>query len=154
MEFTFGLYRVDVDVEKTKNIYKRLPLVSESCPCEYCSNYEAAADNLHPDIHAFFNSIGADIKKPTEVYVNYENDDGTIYYGGFYHVCGTLLSHDGDDASSIDIGDDRDPYEVCENFRVSFQPNCDLLEDEFPAPVLQIEIREDVPWVLPEDPST
>ena len=39
-----------------------------------------------------FTALGADAKKPIEVYVNYTNKDGTLWYGGWYHLCGTLLS--------------------------------------------------------------
>jgi len=148
MMFEFGLYRVDIDIEKTRETYARLPLVSESCPCEYCSNYEAAADGFSPAVLEFFEAIGADVKKPTEVYVNYENDEGSIFYGGFYHGCGILLSHDGDDGATIEPRDDREPHDLSDGFRISFQSDCDLLEEDFPAPVLQIEIRANVPWVL------
>ncbi len=35
----------------------------------------------------FSTDIGVDMRKACECYVN---DDGTLFYGGFYHLCGIL----------------------------------------------------------------
>ena len=40
MIFTFGNYTVDIDVEKTKQTYEKLPLVSQRCSCDNCKNFE------------------------------------------------------------------------------------------------------------------
>ncbi|MDE6642276.1 MAG: hypothetical protein K2K63_17335 [Acetatifactor sp.] len=126
MEFQLGQFHLDIDVQKTRSFYRKSANVSESCSCPGCRNYENAAGILPDEIKCFFNSIGVDIKKPAEVYVNSAHSDGSLLYGGFYHLCGT------------------------NGFYVSFQEDCSLVEADFPAPVLQMEIEATIPWVLQE----
>ena len=42
-------------------------------------------------------------------------------------------------------------YEISDDFRVSFQEECALVEKGFPRPVLQMEIEAAIPWVLEEE---
>ena len=42
------------------------------------------------EVFCFFHSLGIDMKKITEIYVNRANPDGTLLYGGFCHLCGTM----------------------------------------------------------------
>lgn len=42
MIFKFGQYKVDIDVEKTKNFYENAEPVSKSCSCDGCLNFEKA----------------------------------------------------------------------------------------------------------------
>lgn len=84
--------------------------------------------------------IGADIRKAAEVYVNAVNPDGTLFYGGFYYVCGRLLD-----------GNSSEPYILQKDFQISFQTECDLVGPGFPKPVLQVDIAANVPWVLKEE---
>lgn len=40
MIFTFGNYTVDIDVEKTREIYRTLPTTGQACGCDGCGNFE------------------------------------------------------------------------------------------------------------------
>ena len=154
MIFEFGSYKIDVDVDKTKQFYKTVPFVSEGCSCSGCRNYEKAVQGLPVLVIELFASLGIDMRCVCEAYVNCVNPDGTLFYGGFYHLCGTLLS--GKSAwvptspTSSHRGEDM-TFPATENFRVSFQEECHLLERDFPLPALQLELSANIPWVLSEE---
>ena len=63
MIFQFGEYKIDVDVEKTRQFYDRAKTVSEGCQCDGCLNFERAVDKLPQNIRDFFSALGVDIKK-------------------------------------------------------------------------------------------
>lgn len=154
MIFEFGPYKIDVDVDRTKQFYKTASRVSEGCSCSGCRNYEKAVQKLPTVITDFFTSLGIDMRCVCEVYVNYANPDGSLFYGGFYHLCGTLLS--GKSAwvptnSTSSYWEDDRTFPVTDNFRISFQQECHLLEKDFPLTALQLEVSANIPWVLFEE---
>ena len=151
MIFTFGNYTVDIDVEKTKQTYEKLPSVSQRCSCDNCKNFEKAADILPTSVYTFFDALGINLKKIVECYVNCKNEDGTLLYGGFCHVCGTLIQGK---SAWVNVSETHSyynsetAYRLHDNFSISFQEECHLVEEQFEAPLLQIEILATVPWVL------
>ena len=90
-EFTFDPCRLSVDVEATRAYYAARPLPWVTCDCAGCRNFERAAAELPAAVRDFFCSLGIDPAKPAEVYVNCTLEDGTVWYGGFYHLCGTVV---------------------------------------------------------------
>lgn len=78
---------VNVDVQKTQELYKELPLVSEKehCGCSDCAYYAKAIVHTTPAIQQFFEQFGIDPRKEAEVWRACENDDGTYYYVADYH---------------------------------------------------------------------
>ena len=110
------------------------------------------------EVLCFFHSMGIDMKKITEIYVNKSDPDGTLLYGGFCHVCGTMTEGKSAWVKTQETADSKtfvwqkeNTYSVSDDFRVSFQEECSLVEKEFPRPVLQIEIEAAIPWVLEEE---
>ena len=95
MLFEIGQFKLDVDVSKTKHFYDTADRVSKSCSCDGCLNFEKAVDFLSPAVRTLFAKLGVDMKKIRECYVNCTNKDGTLLYGGFYHICGTILDGKG-----------------------------------------------------------
>lgn len=151
MLFEFGQYRIDVDVEKTKQFYKNADFVSKSCSCDGCLNFEKAVSTLSSSVLAFFANLGIDMKKVCECYVNFTDNDGKLLYAGFYHVCGTLL--DGESPwkkinETAFCWDNEATFHVSPGFYIAFQKDVDLLEEGFPLPVFQLEFSAKIPWVL------
>lgn len=154
MIFEFSGYKVDVEVERTRAFYEQAEPVSKGCSCAGCRNFEQAADLLPQPVRAFFSNLGIDMKKACECYVNCRREDGSLFYGGFYHVYGTILH--GSSAwvninENMKYWNEELTFPVSENFHVSFQDGIDLLEDKFPRPVLQLEFSADIPWALKEE---
>ena len=129
MIFQFGEYKIDVDVEKTRQFYDRAKTVSEGCQCDGCLNFERAVDKLPQNIRDFFSALGVDMKKICECYVYCAKDENTLYYGGFCHICGTLLSGKSawkPTSDSTACWDEKATYPLSPNFGVSFSDRIDL----------------------------
>ena len=157
MKFQFGQYDIFTDVDKNREIYKQLPFVSENCQCDGCVNYQDAIFYAPKEVLSFFKKLGINIQKPSEIYVYSSEAEGTrLFYGGFYHLTGKVMSGK---SAWTSYGNDSDgswwdqsqTYEICERYRVSFQSECNLLEKEFSTSAIQMEIEFHVPWVLEKE---
>lgn len=146
MIFEFGPYRVDVDVDRTRQWYKTEPTASQCCDCDGCVNFDRAADLFPERVKSFFTALGADAKKPIEVFVNHTNKDGTLFYGGWYHLCGMLLS-EGEELWQVTEGESFGPR----GFQIFFKGDLDCVQENCPRPVVQMEINADIPWVLEKE---
>lgn len=151
MIFQFGEYKIDVDVEKTRKFYSGAELISKGCQCDGCLNFERAVDRLPQKTRDFFSSLGVDMKRICECWVYCAKDKNTLSYGGLCHICGTLLG--GESAwkmknSSMAYWDDEATYSLSSDFAVSFDDRIDMLEEDFPLPVIQLDFTADIPWVL------
>lgn len=151
MIFTFGNYTVDIDVEKTRQVYKTLPLITQGCDCDGCKNFENAVDILPQGVREFFDNLGIDLKRIVECFVYCKNKDNSLLYGGFCHVCGTLIRGK---SAWVNISETHSyyntdlTYRLDKNFHISFQEECLMIEEQFEAPILQIEFEANIPWVL------
>ena len=134
MIFEFGPYRVDVDVERTRQWYKTEPTANQCCDCDGCINFERAADLFPERVKSFFTALGADAKKPIEVFVNHTNKDGT------------LLS-EGEELWQVTEGEPFGPR----GFQIFFKGDLDCVQENCPRPVVQMEINADIPWVLEKE---
>ena len=156
MIFRFSNFVLDVDVDRTRAFYARedVETTSEKCVCAGCRNYDKAILQAPAAVLAFLESLGIDPRKPAEAFdvMGGLDENGNVWYNGFYHVCGTRL--EGEDAwvhtseNSMHLDGDR-MYAVDEAFKVSFEEQVVLLHEGFPTPVLQMEIDARLPWVLP-----
>lgn len=155
MIFRLQQYILDIDVEQTAAFYRTLPPISEGCHCDNCRNYQYAVKHLHENTLAFFSALGIDIAKPTEVYVNYATAEGILHYGGFYHLCGSILQGSSAWVASSEtknsksfVWNDENTVSLDDEFRVSFQRQCDLIEDTLPFLAIQLDFTAMIPWVL------
>lgn len=153
MIFEFGQYRVDVDIEKTKRFYENAKLIHENCSCDGCQNFEKAAKVLPQPVRDFFTGLGVDIQKACECYVNAARDDKTLFYGGFYHLCGKILAGENawKDTGNGSRWNEKAAYFITPDFQVSFSTDIALLEEDFPPPAIQLEFLADIPWVLEKE---
>ena len=151
MFFTFNNYTVDIDIEKTKETYRSLTYLTERCSCDGCLNFEKAIDQLPVKVRTFFDEIGVDLKKAAECYIIFNNDDGSLLYGGFCHLCGRLIQGE---SAWVRISDNHSyynpdlSYHITENFSVSFQEECCMMEAPFNPPILQLEFQATMPSVI------
>ena len=152
MIFQFSNFIIDVDVEKTREFYNTAPLITADCSCSGCRNYEKAVDSIPKEIASFFAQLGIDMKKSPDVHVHNPDVDGLVLYGGWYHLCGKLVSGESpwvSTGSGMHL-DETKLHAVSEGFRVWFQRGCALLADTFPLPAIQLELYAYIPWVLDE----
>ena len=158
MIFRFANFVLDVDVERTRAFYARLDVktTSENCVCQGCQNYDAAILLTSPEVLNFFERLGIDPRKPAEVYDLMGGDldeNGKMYYNGWYHVCGVRLQGS---SAWMDVTDEMKHLEIAgmyavdDFFKVSFEENTMMLHEDFPTPVLKMEIDAHLPWVIPK----
>lgn len=154
MILSFNQYIVDIDVDKTRIFYQTAENIRDGCDCSGCRNFEKALPHLQQEVNLVFDKMGIDIKKPREVYVNCLNPDGTLFYAGFYHICGKLISGSSPwkeiDEMSKSL-DENALFKINKDFKIAFQEQVDLLEENFPLPVIQLEFFANIPWVLNEE---
>jgi hypothetical protein len=91
-QFNINGHIVKVDVQKTKELYEPLPLISDKahCGCEDCSYYTKKIFHTSLAIQRFFEQFGIDPRKEAEVWRASENKDGTYYYVADYHFIGEI----------------------------------------------------------------
>ena len=151
MLIQFGCFKADVDVEKTRQFYRHAPIVSETCSCDGCRNFEKAVQFLPAQVKDFFDSLGVDMRKVCECYTLSENTDGTVLYGGFYHICGTLIEGESAwrmEGENTKLWDRKEAFELAPGFCISLQSDIDLPEEGFPQPIIQLEFTADIPWLI------
>ncbi len=152
MIFDFGKFRVDVDVERTREFYtNKAKTVLEDCGCESCRNYYEAIQKSSDRVKSFFDSLGIDPQKSPEATWLATNENGIAYYSVIFHVVGTIVD-------SVDTYKPNGPngwilipenlYEIDENFKVGFTSMIVLIEKDFPKPCIQLEIDAHLPWVI------
>lgn len=149
MIIDLGIYQLDIDAERTAAFYSSADGIG--CDCDGCQNYAQAVSFLPEPVLRFLQQFGIDPAKPAEVYIHYAPSRDTAFYGGFYHVCGRILK-----GTNPWIQTGKKSFSLDERYRVHLSENCSvfitdeiqLLEDGFPAPVVQIEIEFILPWVL------
>lgn len=153
MIFAFGNYELDIDVEKTRQFYQNSPQeLTDGCDCAGCRNFREAYKQSMPEVKTFFEQLGVDILKAPDLSAfNGDIEKKTLSYGGFCHLCGTILKSGmvkTTEAPNCVRAETESWYEVAEGLSVMFAEDCALLEKDFPTPVVQMEIRINVPWVL------
>lgn len=155
MEYLFGAFRVAIDVEKTRAFYRQAEYITSGCQCDGCCNYEKAVDFFPQKVKEFFDELGIDLKKAAEIIAYIGECEGKkINYGGFYHLCGTMLS---DTEVWVPMEDAKlksmstDMYKIIEGYEIGFTNGCSLVEEDFPRPILQMEISFHCPWVLEKE---
>lgn len=91
-QFNINEQVVNVDVHKTKELYKELPLISDKghCGCSDCTSYTKAIVQASSSVLQFFERLGIDPRKEAEVWRVCDNDDGTVYFVADYHFIGEI----------------------------------------------------------------
>ena len=152
MIYEHSPYRIDVDVEKTRAFYENATGIT--CNCPGCRNFPRATEQLPQEVQAFFESFGIDIRKPAEYYVFDAVEPGSVFGGGFWHICGTIL--EGKDLWIQESPKSRRmdtsyAFDLADDFTVYFTEEIALLEEGFPGPVIQLEFIGYIPWALEEE---
>lgn len=153
MLFEIGNYILDIDIERTRDFYNQAQSLTDGCNCQGCRNYAAWAATLSEEPKYILERMGVQLEKTPEVYVNCPNDDGSLFYGGFYHLCGKIIRGNNpwkEIAENVRIFNEDAFVSLADDFKVAFTEDVALLEKGFPNPVIQMEIVANIPFVLSE----
>lgn len=78
-----------------------------------------------------------------------------FFYGGLYHLCGRIIQGDDCwkevDARGFKALKENAFVKLADEYQAAFTQDIVLLEKDFPAPVIQMEILANIPWVLQEE---
>lgn len=153
MLFEQGVYKIDVDLERTRKWYAaKKENNANRCTCAGCRNYWAAVSKLSPEFLSFLEKFGIDPEEPAEVSA-VVSGNGKVYYDGWFHICGTIL--EGKEAfvqiapRCTQVNPDYQLH-IGEDYTVFFHNQIGLLREDFPRPVIQMEVAMYIPWVLDE----
>ena len=160
MILKFGNFTVDIDAESTARFYReRAKSTSEWCSCRGCQNFDKAVLQASKAVLAFLETLGIDPRKPAEACdaAGEMFNDGTVYYWGFYHVCGKIIEcpecfkSDAAKTESTAELQERAMYrpDGTEDFAFGFTDGILGLEEGFPEPCIQLEFDMYLPCVLP-----
>lgn len=132
----FNGYIVEVDKNKTKKLYRELPLISDKahCGCPECMYFEKAIVQTTPAIQQFFGQFGIDARKEAEVWRAAENEDGTYYYVADYHFIGEI--HGADQLDWIDL--DGASFGLTNRKESLPSP---MIPDTFTSPIVELIVR-------------
>ena len=153
MRLDFKNFSVEIDAEATRRAYEGLPRTDERCSCDGCQNFPLAIGKaLSEEGRRLFESMGVDPAKATEAYVNLARDEGTIFYGAWYHLFGRIerRAETVPDVTAPEWGRDVE-RDVGDNASILFSDKrFEPREDPFrvDANVVQMDLYADVPWVL------
>ena len=137
MIFEFGKSKVDIDVERTRAFYESEAASVIDCDCEGCQNYLKYCQRMPLQLRDFFTSMGVQPEKVCEIYTT-EEGSRDVYYGGWFHVCGTVIQR----------SSEENQYHCLPKFDFYIEEENDyLLEEGFPEPVVQIGMEFCIPWL-------
>lgn len=142
---TLEMWTLDVEVEKTL-YFKGTKL--EVCDCLYCRNFAAVISQDHPLLRAKLLELGIDAATPNHVSY-FDREDGGQLAIGNYHFSGTVVEGP---LSTMEDWNESNTVEI-EGMQIGFSKSLELLPDDFPEPVVQVNFEFIMPWVLDERPE-
>jgi hypothetical protein len=141
----FPGWRIEYDRSATVVAYAHVPASGpETCGCDPCRNWAATRSRLlAEEFRGLLDRLGIPADREAEVYHNARLESGLHSYGAWYRFVGRVLS--GERECSPDV--------VFGAFSVFFHSRPTLLPEAFAGqPVVQLEVRAEVPWLseIPE----
>lgn len=172
MELIINGCTIKIDESATREYYTA-HREHNSCTCSGCENFREYCSSLSEEVRTFFQSCGIDdMRVIREIIPFCMTDDGLLFYGGFYHLVGTIengqtityeipcyVSEKDDKGKTIIKRTDTrmrthtqsDRIAIDSSFTVFFKDELDLIPDDFPDNAIQIEIEAHLPWVIDKE---
>ena len=123
-----------IDIPKTKEVYEKINYKNDVV--EWL-NYMEVCSIKDPKVLAFFERLGIDILKPSQLSY-YPVEEGTMMmYTGSYHLCGELVEGEMD---GWDL--------VIEGHCFSLTQEYDAIPQEMSGDILEISFEVILPWIL------
>lgn len=152
MIFDFGMYEIDLDIEKTADYHHNDSRLM--CDCLGCRNFKRAVATFPQELSAFLESLGVDPAKPEILSIDYAPSNHTMAYSGFYYLCGTILRgkeiwiQDGPEARHLD---EQCRLQVSSDYSAWFTvPFHAVANSDFPQPIVALHFVCTLPWLMQE----
>lgn len=149
--FQIGRWEIRCDPDATRKAYASVFRSGpEECGCAPCRNFMAARAQVYPaEVLALFEKLGVSPDREVEIYHMARLTPGRHFYGGWFHLVGSILS--GADAWKRVAENVWQPdlEEMNENFSMGFSSRLGLVRSPFAGlPLVQLEFTAKVGWVL------
>lgn len=168
MELKIEGCTINIDVAATRGYYSAHP-AHNSCTCSGCENYRQLVTQLPETVREFFHSVGIDdMRVITEIIPFAMTEEELLYYGGFYHLVGSITGgklittevpcYKNDNGSTVRLPETKTHTHtesgimtIGESFTVFFTDSLALLPEGFPENAIQLEIDARLPWVIDKE---
>ena len=95
VNFQIGQCLMTVEVDRTKNFYRELPLISENCNCIDCEHFETVVTEMNFRLFEMLNQMGVNLRRqpninPDGVCSTGETDKFQRAYMGYYKLFGKV----------------------------------------------------------------
>lgn len=137
-------YSLEIKDELNKKLFEETETRTQKCGCDECKSFEIACEFISKEVKDFFESMGVDISKPTELMHCYD-ENGKSLYCGFYNIVGKILSGE----SCYKLNGKQDETEVysikyvnlTEDYKIGFSDGDDFIINgkNFPHLVVEFE---------------
>lgn len=137
---------LEVDFTRTHEYYSNHN-IDDDCKCTSCKNYRVNCQYFSSQLMEFFQSLGVDPSKEGEFMEFGPSKDGNVIYMGFYHLVGKII--DGPDY----VEDKWEQINLLkiDQYEIGFSSKeIRCLRDDFPRPVIQLEFKTILPWIIDE----
>ena len=132
-----GGYRIQVDVEATRNWYDLYGEPAGGCDCAYCRNFTAAVETLPPEVGDFLARLGLDLRRPGDASECGPAEGGRLYTP-LWHLAGRLLE------------EGEGPLLLAQGVKAWFATGQGPFLRDFPESFFQCGLELTLPWVLAE----
>ena len=165
----FGPWTVKSYTETTRRRYRSITESgSERCQCDNCENFAQARDQMYPpEVLAFFDSVGIDLRKESEVHYYGRTAAGLHTYRGWFYFSGVIEQGPDSWHYPPDGKPERRFHRIGPRFEVGLGRKVDygysewetvLIDAGFAdAPCAEVDFYVDMPWLSaapePDSPS-
>jgi hypothetical protein len=152
-----GRWTIASDAEATRKAYAATLVGSpEECGCTHCLNFAAQRSEAYPlTAIQLFEKLGIAANREAEIYHMARLESGRHFYGGWFHLVGSILS--GADAARQVAENIWQPDLEAESdfFSLGFTKQVHLVRKPFEGlPLVQLEFTAKIPWIIDaEEPS-
>lgn len=138
-------WKLEVDVERTLDFNQNK---LEVCDCLYCQNFSAVIQQKHPLLQKGLLELGIEAATPNHVSY-FDREDGGYLAVGNYHFSGKLLEGEWSTMEDWHAGNTAE----VDGMQIGLSTEMELLPEDFPEPVIQLNFELVMPWVLEEEPE-
>ena len=148
-----GHWTIEFDPDATRRCVAQLPS-GAGCTCLGCRNFDAAAGRNFPaPFIELAESLGLDVRRPSEVYHCYLQEPSGLYdLAGWFNLVGSVTAG-GDGWCGPDGAAAPRPEPMVPAFRFQLGRAVAPVPSVFiGSPVVELSFYTHVPWVLAESP--
>jgi len=141
LTYIIDKWEFQYDPELTSNAYKEICSVFIwQCNCSSCQNFNVIREEIYPEqFKDLLKSLGINPEKEAEIYHIKKTGFKKHLYGGWFHFAGKFTKNDCPEKM----------FNLTESFQISLTDKVQLVPEILTKhPVLQLEFKTVIPWVI------